>query len=184
MVFSNSSATLVRKAYPDVTDAVVLRPHRLLTSVPKVEGISPDRRVIGVLGNIGYQKGVAIVSSLAQILETHGAARLVVIGNIEPGYSLSASADLHGAYRVEDIPRLVARYGITDWLIPSIWPETFSFTTHEALATGMPVWCFDLGAQAEAVRAAPNGNVIPLTADSDLAQVVFAYMTRVSPASA
>ena len=52
---------------------------------------------------------------------------------------------------------LVHKYGITKWLIPSVWPETFSYTTHEALATGMPVYCFDIGAQAEAVKLAPNG---------------------------
>ncbi len=62
----------------------------------------------------------------------------------------------------------MARYGITDWLIPSIWPETFSFATHEALDTGLPVWCFDLGAQSEAVRASlatgGQGGVVALDA--------------------
>ena len=61
-------------------------------------------------------------------------------------------------------PALAARYGITDWLIPSIWPETFSYTTHEAIATGLPVWCFDLGGQADAVRQACKGGVIPIPA--------------------
>jgi hypothetical protein len=73
---------------------------------------------------------------------------------------------VHGAYRREDIPGLVARYGIDRWLIPSVWPETFSYTTHEALATGLPVWCFDLGAQGAAVRSAALetglGGTIPL----------------------
>lgn len=57
---------------------------------------------------------------------------------------------------------MVRRYGITEWLIPSIWPETFSYATHEALATGLSVSCFDLGAQAEVVSRAQNGKVIPL----------------------
>ena len=54
------------------------------------------------------------------------------------------------------------KYGITDWLIPSIWPETFSYTTHEAIATGLPVWSFDLGAQADAIRGRRKGGVIPI----------------------
>ena len=66
-----------------------------------------------------------------------------------------------------EIPALVARYGITCWLIPSVCPETFSFTTHEALATGLPVLCLDLGGQADAVRAAlaagAPGAIVPLT---------------------
>lgn len=44
--------------------------------------------------------------------------------------------------------------------MPSIWPETFSFTTREMLATGLPVMAFDLGAQGEAVREAANGHVV------------------------
>ena len=77
-----------------------------------------------------------------------------MLGEIDPAYRLPLPARKHGAYSVGDLPRLAARYGITCWLIPSLWPETFSFTTHEALATGLPVMAFDLGGQAEAVRAA------------------------------
>jgi len=60
----------------------------------------------------------------------------------------------------------VSRYGITCWLIPSIWPETFSFTTHECLATGLPVWAFDLGAQGDSVASHAadrgQGGVLPI----------------------
>mgnify|MGYP003637598794 FL=1 len=73
----------------------------------------------------------------------------------------------HGPYDVSEIPDLVARYGITCWLVPSIWPETFSFTTHEALATGLPTFAFDLGAQGDAVRNAANGHPIEPGADID-----------------
>lgn len=38
------------------------------------------------------------------------------------------------------------------FLIPSVGPETFSYTTEEAIKTGLPVAVFDLGAQAERVR--------------------------------
>lgn len=64
-----------------------------------------------------------------------------------------------GRYRVEDIAR---RSNMTCWLVPSVCPETFSFATHEALATGTPVYCFDLSARAEAVGRTPNGTVLPL----------------------
>ena len=71
-----------------------------------------------------------------------------------------------------DIPELVTRYGISHWLIPSIWPETFSYTTHEALATGLPVLAFDIGAQGDAVRAAATGHVVPFTPGGDLAGAI------------
>ena len=68
---------------------------------------------------------------------------------------------VHGAYDRTDISELAKLYQINRWLIPSIWPETFSFATHDCLATGLPVMCFDLGGQGDAVRAHPNGHVLP-----------------------
>ena len=118
-----------------------------------------------MLGNIGVQKGARVVQALAGALQREGTGRVVVIGYMDPDFGLPAPSQVHGAYEVRDLPGLVARYGITCWLIPSIWPETFSFTTHEALATGMPVYAFDLGAQGEAVAAAvaqgAPGAVVP-----------------------
>lgn len=178
VVFSRDSGDHVLAAYPEAEKALELRPHRMLAEVPRVTPEPSERRVIGVLGNIGYQKGAAVVVDMARALERQGRDRLVLIGDIDPDFSLPASAHLHGHYEIENIPSLVARYGITDWLIPSIWPETFSFTAHEALATGMPVWCFDLGAQAEAARAAANGHVIPLTAEENPAQVALTHITE------
>jgi GT2 family glycosyltransferase len=154
-VFSDSSHALVARAYPTAARTINLRPHSLLADIPL---IAPTRRadgrpVIGVLGNIGQQKGAAVVQSLSRDLARRGDAGLVVIGHLDPAYRLASPAAVHGSYEWRDLPGLVARYGISAWFIPSVWPETFSFTTHEAIATGMPVFCFDLGAQADALRA-------------------------------
>jgi O-antigen biosynthesis protein len=107
---------------------------------------------------------------------------LVLLGNIDPSFNLAPPAKVHGDYEPAQIPALVARYGIGCWLIPSIWPETFSYTTHEALATGLPVICFDLGAQAEAVRRAEAqgapGAVLPLPNGRADATLVLAAAKR------
>lgn len=165
VVFSRSSRDLLREAYPDSGPVKVI-PHPLRNEVPRIAPAAKSGLpVIGVLGNIGPHKGGAVVQSLSRDLARSGAARLVVIGQIAPEFSVAPPSRVHGSYRIEDLPGLVARYGIAGWLIPSIWPETFSFTTHEALATGMPVFCFDLGAQAEALRDAQargaGGAVLP-----------------------
>jgi glycosyltransferase involved in cell wall biosynthesis len=165
-VFSRDSHRLVLAAYPQAAGVIRLRPHRLLHPVPACAARAAGRPVIGVLGNIGAPKGAAVVAGLSRKLAATGLADLVLIGRIDPAFTLAPAARVHGAYRREDIAALVARYGIDRWLIPSVWPETFSYTTHEALATGLPVWCFDLGAQGEAVRAAAHetglGGTIPL----------------------
>lgn len=172
VVFSQSSRSIVAEAYPEGADAIVVVPHVLQAKVPVIasggDGAGPP--VIGVLGNIGYQKGAAVLQKLSRDLandtQNGPKARLVVIGHIDPDYALAAPAVVHGRYQLRDLPGLVARYQISAWLIPSIWPETFSFTTHEAVATGLPVFCFDLGAQGDAVSAALEagapGRVLPL----------------------
>ena len=174
-VFSDNSRALVAEAYPRVAGKLTVTPHRLVTEVPAVRPKQPQdgMPVIGVLGNIGYHKGAAVLRRLSRQLARNGRARLVIVGNIDPAYPLASSARVHGDYRIEDIPVLVSRYGISRWLIPSIWPETFSYTTHEALATGLPVFSFDLGAQGDAVRTAAEargqGGTIPLAqAETDL----------------
>ncbi|HNW25912.1 MAG TPA: glycosyltransferase [Candidatus Gastranaerophilaceae bacterium] len=44
--------------------------------------------------------------------------------------------------------------------IPSIWPETFSYTTAEAMMLKYPVACFDIGAPAQRVKNYDKGVVI------------------------
>lgn len=157
VTFSPNSRTLVGEAFPEAGPRIRCRPHSLHSAVGKVVAAPalPAHPVIGVLGNIGVQKGAAVVSELSQALARTSVARIVVLGNLDPAFPLAAKAGtVHGDYRVEDLPALVRHYGITCWLQPSIWPETFSYTTHEALATGLPVWAFDIGAQGDAVSSA------------------------------
>ena len=178
-VFSDNSRELLMRAYPEIQRKLKTMPHKLVSKVTAVKAGQPQDGVpvIGVLGNIGRQKGAGVLSSLSQHLAVTREARLVVVGNIDPTYALIPPAHVHGDYRVEDIPALVARYGISRWLIPSIWPETFSYTTHEALATSLPVFSFNIGAQGDAVHAASavsgRGGVIPLDeAVSDLNKMI------------
>jgi len=167
-VFSDNSRRLVAQAYPQAEQSLIVRPHPLPAPPPRIAPGQPGDGVpvLAALGNIGAQKGAAVLARLSRDLARSGQARLVVIGHIDPDYALAAPARVHGSYELRDLPGLVARYGVSAWLIPSIWPETFSFTTHEALATGLPVIAFDLGAQgdavARAVAAGAPGAVLPM----------------------
>lgn len=158
-VFSDSSRAILAQVWPETAVTTVVVPHQMLATIPPIAAAVRDRPVIGVLGNIGLHKGAAVVQQLSRDLARDPRAGLVVIGQLDPSFRLSAPAIIHGSYERRDLPALVARYGISAWLIPSVWPETFSFTTHEAIATGLPVVCFDLGGQGDALRAslATNG---------------------------
>jgi glycosyltransferase involved in cell wall biosynthesis len=169
-VFSESSRSLVLATYPRAEPVLRVVPHSLAQPVPLIETGNADVDVIGILGNIGLQKGAAVAQDLARMAETRGDFRLVLIGNIDPAFSLPRSVPVHGNYHVTELDSLAAKYGITCWLIPSIWPETFSYTTHECIATGLPVYAFNIGAQGDAVRDAANGHVIEFSAEGNLAQ--------------
>lgn len=167
--FSEASARLIRQAYAGAP--VEVSPHALHAEVPRIP--RPEGPpVIGILGSLAPHKGAGVAQRLSRALKP-GDPGLVLLGEIDPAYRLYRPARMHGRYAVEDLPDLVARYGITCWFIPSVWPETFSFTTHEALATGLPVMVFDLGAQADAVRAAgDDGGVLPLSAAEDMSMIL------------
>ena len=166
-VFSESSRGHIAAAYPDLADRIAYRPHAMIARIGRVPappaGSGPG--TVAVLGNLNRQKGAAVLVRIAERIAQTGGPRLVVIGNKDTSFSLPSSVRMHGSYVQSDIPILAERYGVTAWLVPSIWPETFSFATHEMLATGLPVYGFDIGAQGEALRRAANG--IPVRFDPD-----------------
>jgi O-antigen biosynthesis protein len=170
VVFSQSSRDIVATVFPQAAPRLSVRPHRMLSDVPRLAAPAGGGPATwAVLGNIGLAKGAAVIRDLAHRIDGRAGARLVVIGNVDPAFALPPSAHVHGAYDLADLPTLARRYGVGGWIIPSVWPETFSYAVHEALATGLPVLAFDLGAQGAAVREAPNGQAVPFDPDADLA---------------
>ncbi|MCA8883506.1 MAG: glycosyltransferase [Rhodobacteraceae bacterium] len=176
-VFSSSSRALVTAAYPDAAARMSLQPHDDVHPVPRISSRRSGANGIGVLGDIGFQKGAEMLQRLAPALAAQGGA-LAIVGKVDPNYAPPPEVPVHGQYDLSDLDRIATRYGIDRWLIPSIWPETFSYTTHEALASGLPVFCFDLGGQAEAVGRAPNGHVLPLALADDADGLAVALMRR------
>ncbi len=172
-VFAESGREIVAEAYPEVAARIVVRPHAPLHVPGRARVPEGGRLNVGVLGNIGWQKGIAVVGELARSpAALSGDFAIVVIGNADPAYRLPAGVHVHGSYRPEDLPLLAARYEVGLWLIPSIWPETFSFTAREAIATGLPTYAFDLGGQGEAVRETPNGRPVRFDPDAPHAEVL------------
>lgn len=164
IVFSDNSRSIVSEAFPSQRAKVTTVPHKVSAKVQAIpipgQGPIPT---VGVLGNIGVHKGAGVLQDLSRHLKASKQGRLVLVGNIDPDYKIYRPSLVHGSYELDELPELVKKYGIQNWLMPSIWPETFSFVTHEMINTGLPVWSFNLGAQGDLVRersgAHPGGTL-------------------------
>lgn len=178
--FSQASCELVQKVYPALDGTMFdIIPHQIQGFDP----LSPRPRhpgpwTIAVIGVLDLHKGADVVREMDAIIRRQDLAlRIVLIGwipsNILSFWPLESSVQVTGAYEHADLPRLVQEYKVDMALIPSIWPETFSYTTQECILMDIPVAVFDLGAPAERVRQYPKGLVIEkIDADSALDKIL------------
>jgi glycosyltransferase involved in cell wall biosynthesis len=74
---------------------------------------------------------------------------------------------VHGYYRGGELPSLLQRHGVGLVIVPSIWPEAYCLVISEAWLAGAAVAAFDLGAQAERIRAHGGGWIAPLESGAD-----------------
>ncbi len=159
--FSESSRVIMSQAFPQLSTEIEVRPHRIAPMRNAKIADHVNLTSVGILGDIGFQKGADVLCRLSPLLPLGGVRNLVIVGRVDPSFPLGERCVETGTYERTDIPLLMEKHGIAAWVIPSIWPETFSYTTHEALATGLPVFAFDIGAQGEAVAREANGYPMP-----------------------
>jgi GT2 family glycosyltransferase/glycosyltransferase involved in cell wall biosynthesis len=164
--FSDSTLQVLTKVYPTTTGIVI--PH-VVEPMPgegrRVVLSTGNGLTVAMIGAMQYIKGAAILRVLVELSRSMRLPlQFVVIGAWSAYGDGYASHDgrlrVTGAYRREDLPRLLEQSGASLVMIPSICPETYSYTTSEAMLLGYPVVCFDLGAPAERVRAFDCGMVV------------------------
>ncbi len=88
----------------------------------------------------------------------------VVIGYTQDDGPLlkTGMISITGRYSEIEAPHLIERERPDVIFLPSVWPETWCYALDYALATGLPVVAFDLGAIAERLRASGRGILLPL----------------------
>jgi glycosyltransferase involved in cell wall biosynthesis len=161
--FGPSSIDIMKKAFSLKNDVIKIVPHNtdyFLCDTPlDIMGALH----IGVLGTLSKNKGSEVVQALSHHIKNQRLPiPITLIG--ETDAEMPTGVTVHGHYEPNDVPLIAKQYGITVILMPSIVPETFSYTLSEAMTMGLPIVAFDLGAQGNRVRQYPLGRVVPLGA--------------------
>lgn len=163
--FSVSSKTLLLKAYPILTDRNTIRviPHTLPhTHQPVITKKPGDKIRVGIVGDVGsIQKGSMIIKEMLSLIESKKLdIHITIIGSCWQLHE-SDALSITGQYQQSEMDEIIRKSNINVFFMPSIWPETFSYVTHELMQLSVPIACFKLGAQAEAISQYHTGYIIP-----------------------
>jgi len=131
---------------------------------------------IGLMGILNHHKGLSIIKEMLKTIKRRKLnIRIKLIGSSKKQLKHKYYSET-GTYKKESLPLLTMQNDIDIFFIPSIWPETFSYTTEEAIKMDMPVAVFDLGAPAERVSTYNKGILIyTLDAKAALDQIISYY---------
>jgi GT2 family glycosyltransferase len=140
-------------------------PHREAPfRISHIQGNPGQTIHVAVIGAIGRHKGFDILLSCARSALKDGLPlRFVVIGFTHDDASLQSldNVIITGRYERNDLPSLLTKYGCRIAAFLSPWPETYCYALTEAWRSGLYAVAFDLGAQAERIREAGFGEILP-----------------------
>lgn len=182
IAFSENTKRLFLRAYPSVPSASVeIRPHKVnylrgQYSYPESDG----RLRVAMVGNITPVKGGEVFVELVKAARNAGAPiDFSVIGSLASQQRVDG-VDQTGPYEREELARLLTERRVNVVLMLSIWPETFSYVTHELIALNVPLVSFDIGAQGDAVRNYALGRVLPLSDGDVLLPQIIEFRDRLA----
>ena len=174
VAFDSSVAAIFCRYYPHISHKIEVKPH----SVPYLRPVrcGMGKTVVAILGNISSAaKGSAVLQYLDSRREEWDGLEFILAG--ECCAPLKNIPTL-GKYRREKLPELLEAHRVNCIFIPSVWPETFSYTTAEAMLMGLPLVCFDLGAPASRVSTYAKGLILDRTRFEDICSSISAFMDK------
>lgn len=160
IVFSNDSKKIFEQVY-GIWGNLKVVPHKTerMLKIEKQHKLT-DTFNIAILGVLSDRKGLKIVKDMLKCIEKEKLPlAIVIIGECEEDIN-EEHCLVTGRYTREQLPSLMYLYDIDLVFISSVWPETFSFTTEEAIKMNMPVAVFNLGAPVERIRKYDKGFII------------------------
>lgn len=161
IVFSKDSIRLLERAFGKGPEYQLI-PHEVqpLRKVNRVHASANQPVIIGILGAISEQKGIGVLKEMLKYIEKNDIdMQIVVVGETAEPIN-SEALIVTGRYQRDRIPDLAEEYAIECFFIPSVWPETFSYTTSEIILMDMPIAIFDIGAPVERVSVYDKGIIL------------------------
>lgn len=174
---SNSTKEMIQKHFPLVH--IDVKEHSLSSTVRYTfnsQFVNGKELNVAFMGNMHYIKGFHILYELKDAIERENLPIYIkVIGSTNRHRSFR-SADgkfiVTGPYDNTKISDLLASHKIALTITSSICPETFSYTTAEAMFSGYPVITFDIGAPAERVRRYNGGWILESVNSTSILQLL------------
>jgi hypothetical protein len=138
---------------------------------PAAESAGPGSTLaqlnVAVIGGLEFHKGLMVLRALLRanrddriVFHLYGTTPDVELHRHTPARETRVDGSrfvYHGPYDSSEIADRLVADGMHVGLQLAIWPETFSYTLSEYVASGIPVVAGDLGAQGERVRRPPSG---------------------------
>lgn len=162
---SATAEKIIADVYPHVK--IEVKQHKALHELTKTfrpEFLKQRPLILGVIGAIGWQKGARVIDDLVNIIRKENLPiKIKIIGytdlHAKAYCSIDGILEITGPYDNSKISFLLEQYKVGLVLIPSIWPETFSYTAEETIKSGYPIMAFNLGAPAERIDES-NGWIV------------------------
>ncbi|MGA9866222.1 MAG: glycosyltransferase, partial [Acetobacteraceae bacterium] len=163
VVPSADAAARIARHFPGAVPRIT--PHEDDGALPPVPPTRLGRCRVAVIGAVGTAKGYEILLACAR-----DAARralplaFTVVGHTIDDARLMSTGHVFvtGPYAPDEAEALIRAQDAASAFIPSVVPETWCFALTEAWRAGLRAAAFDLGAQAERIRATGWGFLLPL----------------------
>lgn len=160
IVPSNNTKEIINLVYKDINIDVI--PHGIDYEDNNYLSNIDNKDVIDVafVGVVSIHKGGNVLKAL--IKNKNPKIRYHLFGSSElPELNKNQSNFInHGKYNRNDLPKLLKDNNINLICLLSIWPETYSYTLTESIASGIPVLAFDMGAIGDRIKENRYGWII------------------------
>lgn len=156
-----------KKEYNEVYKHVKIRVVSHGVDIAKVEAKDNvgEEKNIAFVGAIFPHKGSGLLERLSGCIKKNDGLNIHLFGTTTAKIKKNNFFVDHGPYKRAELGDLMKENKINLVCAFSLAPETFAYTVEEAVAAGVPVLTFDIGAAAERVKDNEIGWVIEYTED-------------------